>query len=102
MLDRRWRAVLTVLPILAATSAPGGVHQWSRIGPEGGRVSIVRFPPSDPATVHAVVEGTVCRSTDAGATWARRSPISQPGAAIDRTGALASCTSAPGRLACRP
>jgi hypothetical protein len=31
----------------------------------------------------------------------RRVTITQPGPAIDRTGTLASCTSAPGKLACR-
>ena len=55
-----------------ATSAGAGINQWTPTGPEGGRASIVRFDPSSPSTVYAVVSGTLFRSTDSGATWVRR------------------------------
>ncbi len=70
----RLHAWWTVLVSVAALATPvsAGINHWTATGPEGGRTSIVRFDPSDPSIVYAVVAGTLFRSTDSGATWVRR------------------------------
>ena len=56
-------------------AAPGwaGVHRWTAVGPEGGRVSRVLPVPSAPDVVWALVSNRPFRSSDGGATWVERS-----------------------------
>jgi uncharacterized repeat protein (TIGR01451 family) len=49
--------------------AVAGVNTLSRVGLYGGAVYNVAFHPTNPATIYAVMESSVYRSTDAGVTW---------------------------------
>ena len=66
---------LAVLLVTVTSAVPGhaGVHRWTPVGVEGGRVGLVVPQPGAPGTVWATVDGQLFRTIDGGATWAPRS-----------------------------
>jgi len=62
--------LLTATVGLQTSSAADVPGRWTRIGPDGGRVSVFAAAPSRPATVYAAVSGSsVFRSPDGGVSW---------------------------------
>jgi photosystem II stability/assembly factor-like uncharacterized protein len=60
----------------SARAATAAVAPWTPFGPGGGTVQALAVDPHDPAVVYAVgsadfynLSGSLCRSTDGGATW---------------------------------
>jgi photosystem II stability/assembly factor-like uncharacterized protein len=66
------RAVLSVLFLLTPLARPAlaGIDQWTRVGPDEGRVQTFAAAPSRPSTVYAGLGlGGAYRSLDGGTTW---------------------------------
>ena len=65
-------ALFFVLLILLQSVLPvawAGDNQWTSIGPEGGTVSTLVVDPANPATLYAVANGGIFKSTNGGGSW---------------------------------